>query len=360
MAIRVLIQMRDLRVGNGIAACIMNYYEYTVKHGYQIDFLLNRNIDSPYAETVKKNGSNIYTLPFDTNKPNKENWSYIKKIIDRRYDILHVNLSGLNALEALKAAKECGVKIRIYHAHNPKETSSLKARIRSFVYEIPSVWLANRYAACSSYAGDSLFGKKTYLVIKNPIDTRSFIYDETARKRLRETLEIEDKFVVGVVGRLTEQKNPFFIIDIFEKIKKYVDNAYLIWAGEGNLKTAVEKYVKRKNLMSSVKLLGIRDDVNKLYSAMDVFLLPSKFEGFGIVFVEAQMSGLQCYGSDKVPIDVQVSDNMHRIPLNKSASEWCNEIIKNNGCVKSKRESLAGTGFEVEGLVESLVKLYKC
>ena len=246
------------------------------------------------------------------------------------------------------------------HAHNPKETSSLKARIRSFVYEIPSVWLANRYAACSSYAGDSLFGKKTYLVIKNPIDTRSFIYDETARKRLRETLEIEDKFVVGVVGRLTEQKNPFFIIDIFEKIKKHVDNAYLIWAGEGNLKTAVEKYVKRKNLMSSVKLLGIRDDVNKLYSAMDVFLLPSKFEGFGIVFVEAQMSGLQCYGSDKVPIDVQVSDNMHRIPLNKSASEWCNEIIKNNGCVKSKRESLAGTGFEVEGLVESLVKLYKC
>ena len=175
--------MRDLRVGNGIAACIMNYYEYTVKHGYQIDFLLNRNIDSPYAETVKKNGSNIYTLPFDTNKPNKENWSYIKKIIDRRYDILHVNLSGLNALEALKAAKECGVKIRIYHAH--------------------------------SYAGDSLFGKKTYLVIKNPIDTRSFIYDETARKRLRETLEIEDKFVVGVVGRLTEQKNPFFIIDYF-------------------------------------------------------------------------------------------------------------------------------------------------
>ena len=80
----------------------------------------------------------------------------------------------------------------------------------------------------------------------------------------------------------------------------------------------------------------------------------------GFVFVEAQMSGLQCYGSDKVPIDVQVSDNMHRIPLNKSASEWCNEIIKNNGCVKSKRESLAGTGFEVEGLVESLVKLYKC
>ena len=74
-------------------------------------------------------------------------------------------------------------KIRIYHAHNPKETSSLKARIRSFVYEIPSVWLANRYAACSSYAGDSLFGKKTYLVIKNPIDTRSFIYDETARKK---------------------------------------------------------------------------------------------------------------------------------------------------------------------------------
>ena len=360
MAIRVLIQMRDLRVGNGIAACIMNYYEYTIKHGYQIDFLLNRNIDSPYVDIVKKNGSNIYTLPFDTNKPNKENRNYIKMIVDGKYDILHVNLSGLNALEALKFARKNGVKKRIYHAHNPKETSSLKARIRSIVYEVPSVWLSNQYAACSSYAGDSLFGKRQYYVVKNPVDTRSFVYDETARKRLRESLEIEDKFVIGVVGRLIEQKNPFFTIDIFEEIKKSIDNACLIWAGEGDLEPAIEKYISHKNLTSSIKLLGLREDVNKLYSAMDVFLLPSRFEGFGIVFVEAQMSGLQCYGSDKVPVDVQVSCNMHRIQLNKSAAEWSREIIKNNSCVKPKRESLVRTGFEVEGLVDSLVKLYKC
>lgn len=360
MAIRVLVQMRDLRVGNGIAACIMNYYEYTVQHGYQIDFLLNRNIDSPYVEIVKKYDSNIYTLPFDTNKPNKKNWNYINQIVNREYDILHVNLSGLNALEALKSAKVNGVKTRIYHAHNPKETSSLKARIRSIVYEVPSVWLANHYAACSNYAGNSLFGKRQYTIVKNPINTRSFAYDEFARKRLRETLEIEDNLVIGVVGRIAEQKNPFFTIDIFEEIKKNINNAYLIWAGEGNLRSSLEKYIKSKNLTTSVKLLGLREDVNKLYSAMDIFLLPSRFEGFGIVFVEAQMSGLQCYGSDKVPADVQVSKNMHRISLNKSAAEWSMEIIKNNNGVKQKRETLVSTGLEVENLEDSLVNLYKC
>lgn len=360
MSIKILIQMRDLRVGNGIAACIMNYYEYTVKQGYQIDFLLNRNIESSYVDTVRKNGSNIYVLPVDTNKPNKKNWNFIKKIVNEKYDILHVNLSGLNALEALKAAQLNGIDRRIYHAHNPKETSSLKARIRSVVYEIPSVWIANQYAACSSYAGNSIFRNRQYTIVKNPIQSKCFMYDAAARKNLRRELGIENCFVVGVVSRLTEQKNVFFVIDILAEVKKYVSNACLIWAGEGKLKPAIEKYIQKKELTSSVKLLGLRKDVNKLYSAMDVFLLPSKFEGFGIVFIEAQIAGLPCFGSDKVPIDVEVSENMHRISLDKTASEWCAEIIKyRSGFVQENRKFLISTGYEVEGLLDSLVELYK-
>ncbi len=358
MPVRVLIQMRDLRVGNGIAACIMNYYEYTVKQGYQIDFLLNRNIASPYVDIVQKNGSNIYILPFDTSKPNKSNWLYIKNVVNEKYDILHVNLSGLNALEGLWAAKMNGVNRRIYHAHNPKETSSLKARIRSLLYEIPSVWLANQYAACSCLAGDSLFGSRQYTVVKNPVNTQLYMFDKDAREELRKELEIDNCFVIGVVGRLTEQKNPFFVIDVFAEIKKHISNAYLIWVGEGDLKQAVEKYIKKRELTESIKLLGLRKDVNKLYSAMDIFLLPSKFEGFGIVFIEAQISGLPCFGSDKISCDVQVSSNMHRISLNKTSAEWCDKIIKQNDFAKQDRKSLIHTGFEVEELLDSLVNLY--
>ena len=101
---KILIQMRDLRVGSGIASCIMKYYEYTVEQGYTIDFLLNRNIDSPFVDTVKKHNSKIYLLPHGTGKPNVSNYRYIKTVLNKGYDILHVNISGLNAVMSLHAA----------------------------------------------------------------------------------------------------------------------------------------------------------------------------------------------------------------------------------------------------------------
>lgn len=357
--VRVLIQMRDLRIGNGIAACIMNYYEYTVQNGYQIDFLLNRNIDSPYMDIVKKYGSKVYVLPCDTGKPNKKNWDYIKTIIDKKYDVLHVNLSGLNALESLMIAKFNGVKKRIYHAHNPKETSSIKAIIRSNIYEVPSVYFSNQYVACSSTAGDSLFGKGNYTILKNAMNTKRFEYDEKARKILRKELGIENNFVVGVVGRLAEQKNPYFMIDIFEKVKEKNPKACLIWAGDGQLKSPIERYIQKKNLEKFILMLGSRKDVDKLYSAMDAFLLPSKFEGLGLVFIEAQISGLQCFGSDKIPTDVEVSSRMHRISLSKTANEWADEIVRDTILNNNSREMLKRTGFEIEDVVSSLVKIYR-
>lgn len=116
---KILIQMRDLRVGSGIASCIMKYYEYTVEQGYTIDFLLNRNIDSPFVDTVKKHNSKIYLLPHDA-EPNVSNYRYIKTVLNKGYDILHVNISGLNAVMSLHAAKSMGMRKRIYHTHAPR------------------------------------------------------------------------------------------------------------------------------------------------------------------------------------------------------------------------------------------------
>lgn len=353
---RVLIQMRDLRVGNGIAACIMNYYEQTLKKGFSIDFLLNRDIESPFKDRVINQGSHIFVLPKDSSKPNIANWIYISKVVSAGYDILHVNISGLNALISLFLAKKAKISQRIYHAHNPKETSSLKARLRSEIYENPCVFLANQYAACSKYAGDSLFGKRSYTVLKNAMKVSRFFYDETARKKLRKELNVENNFVVGVVGRLAEQKNPFFTIDIFSELKKKIDNAALIWVGEGPLREAVSKYISEKGLSESIHLIGSRTDANKLYSAMDMFLLPSKFEGFGLVFIEAQIAGLQCFGSDRVPVDVEVSSQMFRISLDKGASEWAEYIIAK--LEQKNRNEIIETGFDIEDVSDDLAKMY--
>lgn len=356
----VLIQMNDLRVGNGIAACMMNYYEYTVRHGYQIDFLLNRNIESKYTDTVRKYGSNIFVLPHDTGKPNAENYAYIKKILIGKYDIFHVNITGLNALMGLQAARKANIPVRIYHAHNPRETSSKKAYIRSLVYETPCVALANRYIACSHHAGDSLFRAKHYHILTNAMDTSQFTYDSNAREQLRREWNMPDAFVVGVVGRFAEQKNPYMIIDIFAELVKLLPEAVLIWAGDGDLRNHVEQYAMRKGVLDRVKLLGPRTDVNKLYSAMDVFLLPSKFEGLGLVFIEAQIAGLHCFGSDCVPGDVEISDRMHRVDLHIPPKKWAEEISKYKGRERTDgRNDAIKAGFEIRNAEDSLIKLYE-
>lgn len=358
---KVLIQVRDLRIGNGIASCIMNYFEYTATHGYSIDFLLNRNIASPYVDLVEKYGSKIYVLPHDTGKPDKENRKYIRRVVTAEYDIFHANISGLNALEGLRIAKKAGIAIRIYHAHNPKEISSIKAKIRSLIYETPSVLLANQYVACSHYAGDSIFGNRKYTVLTNAMDTSRFSYDQVARERLRKELDIQDKFVVGVVGRLAEQKNPYFILDVFSEFKKKENNSVLIWVGDGDLRSSIEDYINEKKLDDSVKLLGTRTDVNKLYSAMDVFLLPSKFEGLGLVFIEAQISGLECFGSDHVPVDVEITEKMHRIKLKEPAMKWAsimNESRNNSAPRKDYKEEALSAGYEIKNEASSLLKIY--
>lgn len=356
---KVLIQMRDLRIGNGIASCIMNYYDRTVDNGYHIDFLLNRDIDSSFRERVIKRGSKIWVLPKDSSKPSLANCLYIAKTVRQGYDIIHVNISGLNALVCLYFAKAAGIPKRIYHAHNPKETSSIKARVRSEVYETPCVILANQYAACSKYAGDSLFGNRKYTVLKNAMDESIYYFDENARKKLRESLCIEDKFVVGVVGRLAEQKNPFFTIDIFSELRKRIDNAVLIWVGDGPLMESVNKYVSEKNLTDSIQLIGSRTDANKLYSAMDIFLLPSKFEGLGLVFIEAQIARLQCFGSDHVPSDVEVSEQMNRVALRKDASEWADEIASKLRVVQTENRDIhIRTGFDIFDVYDDLANMY--
>lgn len=356
---KILIQMRDLRVGSGIASCIMKYYEYTVEQGYTIDFLLNRNIDSPFVDTVKKHNSKIYLLPHDTGKPNVSNYRYIKTVLNKGYDILHVNISGLNAVMSLHAAKSMGMSRRIYHTHAPRETSSMKARIRSLLYDTACVADANEYVACSESAGKSVFGNKPFAIITNAMNTSQYHFDPDARMQLRKSLEIENKFVVGVVGRMSEPKNPAFIISVFSEIAKLNPAAMMIWAGDGELKPLVLNTIKKNKIEGKVVLLGSRNDVNKLYSAMDVLLMPSKFEGLGLVFVEAQIAGLPCFSSTNVPKDVNISPNMNYISLNESPKVWAQRICETPHLQRDEfKDCATKAGFEIATKKNSLVELY--
>ena len=359
---KVIISSANLRSGNGIASCIMSYYDGLLSHGYYVDFALQSNVPSQYMDYIKVNGGNIFIYPHNTGKPNKENKKFIENVIQSgNYCIVHNNLTGLNGAIFLKTARKSGVKNRIHHSHNPHETSSFKAIIRSLLYDPACAWLSTKGLACSSVAGDDVFGKNRYVILPNAINPELYAYDFEFRESFRRQYGLTDKFVVGTVCRHAEQKNPFFIIDVFYEIFKKDDKSVLLWIGSGPLMQEVQRYVDSKGLHDSVFMLGARQDVNKIYSAMDVFFLPSLFEGLGMVYIEAQASGLYCYASNVVPYDTSVTKNIEYIPLNKNASYWGNEILKSRNQKKDRgdcSELLRVHGFDLRYCSEYLAEIY--
>ena len=357
---KVLIQIRDLRVGSGISTCIMNYYESIVSAGFKVDFLLNRVIESPYMEMVEKHGSQVYVLPVDTNKPSLSNAKYIEMIARKDYDIIHVNISGLNASLALHYAKKHNIKFRIYHGHSVFERGSVKAWLRSQIYVNYSISQANYYAACSKHAGKSLFKDKHFFTIHNVFDVDRFEFNQQARNRIRTELNINGKIALGSVGRLSDSKKPIMAIKIFEKLYRSNQKYVFLWVGDGELRTKVEKYIIDNNLTSRVLLLGNRNDINDIYSALDLFVLPTEFEGLGLVFLEAQAAGLECFASDCIPDDVIVTDHIHTIPLEDDIAKWAREIEKHFPYKRvSGVEKIKKAGYDKYVEESEMVKMYR-
>lgn len=352
---KVLYVVTNIRVSNGVTSVIMNHYEKLLAAGYAVDFCAMYNWGSPYVNEVLSNGSHYYVLPqmngvsseivnddvTREGKPDeKKSRVFMEKLMrDNKYDIVHVHVLGRYALMALKAAKKYKVPYRIFHSHNPKYINNMHSLLHTLYYDTQCVSLANRYLACSSLAGTSMFGKRKFSIIRNTIDTDRIKFTPKGRKRVRNEFGVSDEEILfGTVCRHTDQKNPYFIVDIYEKIHKKLPNSKFIWVGSGELELSVKEYVKSKKLGNFVIFAGNRSDVAQCYSAMDVFILPSKFEGLGIVYIEAQSCGTQTFASDVVPKDTKVTGLIQCISLRYTAKEWA-EIICESIKVIGDREN---------------------
>lgn len=174
---------------------------------------------------------------------------------------------------------------------------------------------------------DDVRQSSRYHVINNAIDTDRFKYDREIRAAYRKDLHAEDKIVVMNTARFTYQKNQLFLIDIFEELKNRDDRFELVLVGDGELRGELEQKISDLNLTDSVQLLGLRSDIPELLSAADIFLFPSRFEGFGISLLEAQASGLLSFTSKTVvPESVGITDLLTYISLDESPVEWADMI----------------------------------
>lgn len=330
--------IRVLQVGmspyyGGTEAFIMSQYRALDRDKIQFDFLNVYNEKIACQDEIENLGGHIYYLDMSRHDGIFKYYARINnffKTESANFDIVHCNYQSLINIDILRYAKKYGVVVRIAHAHNSGygTSPSLLQKLIIFSNRLLLGRYATSFFACSSMAGLWMFHNRKSVIIPNAIDTKKFAYNIEVRNRIRTQMSLSDQLVITFVGRLDPQKNPFFLIDIFKSINKLNPNSKLLIVGDGYLRKDLEEKVEVFNLQDDVLFLGTKKNVDEILQASDIFLLPSKFEGLGIVLVEAQTAGLPCYTSDSVvPPEVNITGLVHFLSLNNKPEDWSKFIL---------------------------------
>ena len=360
--LRVL-QIMGIVESGGVEAVIMNYYRHIDRSKVQFDFVMHKGGNTNYIDAVKSMGARVYEITPYTKNLFAFTYDIYKIIKKGHYDIVHSNMNSLSVFP-LFAAWLAGARVRILHNHTTDTKAEgfrtvIKRTLRPF-----AKMFANQYWACSKLAAEWMYGKQAVdsgkvTIINNAIDLNKFSFSQEKRDALRNELGLEGKFVVGHVGRFMKQKNHEFLIDIFAEVAKQKENAVLMLIGEGPLMLVIREKVNELHLEKKVLFLGVRNDVADLYNVMDVFALPSFYEGLPVVGVEVQANGLPFLCSDQVTREIFISDSIKLLALNDGAEKWAEEIlsVKREPFTKTLK-SMQESGFDIFNEARKLDKMY--
>lgn len=316
----------------GIETQLMRIYRNIDRTKIQFDFLVHRREKGVYDDEIISLGGKIYYVepfnPFHHIKYVKSMDAFFKEHPEYKIFIVHSELS----LWPLKVAKKHELPIRICYSHNGRSNFCLK-RIFMDLEKIFIKRYCNIMFAVSKLAATYTFGKKAVKenkvkIIKNGVMVEEYRFNQKIRELKRKELNLNDKLIIGHIGRFMVQKNHMFLLDIFNEIIKIRKDAHLILVGEGRLQEEIETKIEKMNLNSNVTFLGIRKDVNELMMAMDLMILPSLYEGFPNVAIEAQASSLPIYISNTITKEALFTSYCKQIDLNLSALEWARIIIE--------------------------------
>lgn len=340
--IRVL-QIIGSVCGGGVETVIMNYYRNINRTKVQFDFVIEGSGNDILEEEIRFLGGKIYKV--ESLKKNFLKYMYQIYLIVKKnnYKIVHSNMNTLSIF-SLSSAWAAGAPIRILHNHSTAEKKEIIRSAIKYILRPLSPLFANKYVACSRAAAYWMYGYHMVdtgkvKIVNNAINTKKFHYDPIIRKKIRKELNISnDTLVIGHVGRFMYQKNHTFIIDIFNNVHKREKKSILLLIGDGELRYKIENKVKNYNLVDSVVFLGIKKNVYDLYNVMDVFLLPSWYEGLPVVSIEAQTNGLRCMLSDRITRESKLTHSVEFYDLDKTAQEWANELLNKD----NKRNEFAG------------------
>lgn len=316
---------------NGITAVIMNYYKKMDKSDMQIDFITINDVDLEYIEEFKKNNSRIYTLRRKKN-PLSYFINLFKLMKKNHYDIIHIHGNSATVAIETVAAYLANIPVRIVHSHN---TTCNHKKIHNFLYPIMKRTYTHGIA-CGEDAGKWLFRNEPFEVMNNGIDLDKFIYNANISKEYKEKINFNSRKIIGHIGNFVYQKNHEFLINSFNELIKKDSGYLLLLIGEGVLLNDIKEKVNSLGLNENVLFLGKTTEVNKYLQAIDIFVLPSHFEGVPVVLIEAQSLGLPCYVSDKVSTEAKLTDLIEFLPIDDT-SGWVNKIINTEICNREEK-----------------------
>ena len=367
--IRILQINSGSRDFGGVSSFLYNVYTHIDRNKVQFDFLSpNITTYGIHKEEIKQMGGKIAALGITGNILSKKLKLYarMKTFLKRHpYEIVHINSGNFFFnLFVAKAVKKAGVKNIYIHSHSTENPDSIKAKKKATL--VLKKTLANcgtRLLACSSDAAEFMFGpkkKNDVEIVRNGVVIERFAFNAEVRDEMRAELGISDKHVIGNVGRFTLQKNHSFMIDVFSQLAERDENAVLLLIGDGEGKEEICRRIEKEGLNDRVIILGTQTEIEKYYQAMDVFCFPSNWEGLGMVLVEAQIAGLPCVASTRVPEEAAICEAVHYIDINpENVDDWVEAIMDSYRTDRQSRTAEAyKCGYSIDDVAVRLEHLY--
>lgn len=314
----------------GVEAVVMNYYRNINRERFQFDFICHEGSSVPQKKEIESLGGRVFFVPSYSHVFGYQK-ALEKLFRQNHYSIVHGELTAMNFF-SLKCAKKASVPVRICHAHSTEGKGEFAKNLLKNILKPRSRKYATDFFACSKLAGTWLFGKEAVeqgkvFLVRNAIDTSRFLFHQDIRDRVRKEEGWEGKTVYGHVGRFCKQKNQKFLLSSFKILHEKKPNSFLVLVGEGELFEDIRNYAKKLGIFDCVSFLGLRKDVNELMQGFDSFLLPSHYEGLPVVGIEAQVSGLPCFFSDKVTREAQFNPNCFFFPIS-DPKNFANQVLE--------------------------------
>ena len=363
--IRVLHILHSMNRG-GAENALMNYYRHIDREKVQFDFMLTAQHETLFECEIRCLGGKIFRVsPLTMGNP----FPYINDVISffrghPEYKIVHSHTSSKSAIP-LSIAKLMGVPVRCCHSHSSSSEGGLHGHVRNFLMPILKM-VSTDYLSCGNQAAEWLYGKKTFsegkvLVFKNVIETDKFRYNDNTRQKLRHQYGFDAQtLVLGHTARFNAVKNHLFDLDVLLALKKRGEKVKLLLVGGGELENAIKEKAHSIGLGSDIIFTGIVPNVFDYEQAMDIFLLPSLYEGLPLSIIEAQVAGLPCFTTEgKVSKECSVTDLVTYLPLEAGAEYWAQKIIE----VKSKQRTdryreIRNAGYDAKTSAEKLQSFY--